>query len=333
MEKLPSFHNKPIKLLVFSFIVFFSLFFLIFFSIWVIEATTPQSLRLNTTSLHSQAKKRISETVLEDSALVGGDEDVSSAGGAQKKGSEAGIKDSFLLAGNMSLVTSLSVSDSHMSKSKVDNFTEFRGGGKRESANEEELQELDDATETGDASGEQNVDLASDHDSDRNTPSDGQHKLSRNRIVEKNKVSCDTTKGKWVIDENYPLYTNASCPFIDEGFNCQANGRADKDYMKWRWQPQDCDIPRFNATKMLELIRGKRVVFVGDSINRNQWESMLCLLMGAVKDPKKVYETRGRKITKERGNYCFVFEVKSHKISGACFLESLSIKFLSGLQM
>lgn len=66
---------------------------------------------------------------------------------------------------------------------------------------------------------------------------------------------------------------------------------------------------RFNATKMLELIRGKRLVFVGDSINRNQWESMLCLLMGAVKDPTKVYETRGRKITKERGNYCFKFEV------------------------
>ncbi|GFQ01562.1 protein trichome birefringence-like 6 [Phtheirospermum japonicum] len=71
---------------------------------------------------------------------------------------------------------------------------------------------------------------------------------------------------------------------MDEGFNCQSNGRLDKDYMKWRWQPQDCDIPR------------------------NQWESMLCLLMGGVKDPKKVYEVRGRKITKERGNYCFKFE-------------------------
>ncbi|GER44358.1 hypothetical protein STAS_21253 [Striga asiatica] len=64
----------------------------------------------------------------------------------------------------------------------------------------------------------------------------------------------------------------------------------------------------FNAARMLELIRGKRLVFVGDSINRNQWESMLCLLVGAVKDPKKVYEARGRKITKERGNYCFKFE-------------------------
>ncbi|KAL5060696.1 hypothetical protein RYX36_032300 [Vicia faba] len=64
---------------------------------------------------------------------------------------------------------------------------------------------------------------------------------------------------------------------------------------------------RFNATKMLELIRGKRLVFVGDSINRNQWESMLCMLLSAVKDPKRVFEARGRKIVKEKGNYSFRF--------------------------
>lgn len=61
---------------------------------------------------------------------------------------------------------------------------------------------------------------------------------------------------------------------------------------------------------MLELIRGKRLVFAGDSINRNQWESLLCLLMGAVKDPTKVYETRGRRITKTRGVYSYRFVVR-----------------------
>lgn len=136
-----------------------------------------------------------------------------------------------------------------------------------------------------------------------------QHSSIRTSVEEKSsRVDCDVTKGRWVFDESYPLYTHVTCPFIDEGFNCDGNGRLDKDYMKWRWQPQDCDIPRFNATRMLELIRGKRLVFVGDSLNRNQWESMLCLLMGGVEDPKKVYEARGRKITKERGNYCFKFE-------------------------
>uniref|UniRef100_A0A7N1A6Z8 Trichome birefringence-like N-terminal domain-containing protein n=1 Tax=Kalanchoe fedtschenkoi TaxID=63787 RepID=A0A7N1A6Z8_KALFE len=127
-------------------------------------------------------------------------------------------------------------------------------------------------------------------------------------IYQKDQFSgCDITKGKWVFDESYPLYTNRSCPFIDEGFDCLGNGRPDMDYMKWRWQPQGCDIPRFDSSKMLEMLRGKRLVFVGDSINRNQFESMLCLLMGAVEDPTRVYETRKRKITKEKGNYSFRF--------------------------
>ncbi|BFG43436.1 hypothetical protein CerSpe_297100 [Prunus speciosa] len=59
------------------------------------------------------------------------------------------------------------------------------------------------------------------------------------------KGGCDfSTRGRWVYDKSYPLYTNRSCPFIFEGFDCQGNGRSDQDYMRWRWQPQDCDIPR-----------------------------------------------------------------------------------------
>lgn len=68
---------------------------------------------------------------------------------------------------------------------------------------------------------------------------------SKERIKQKNARECDVTKGKWVYDETYPLYTDSSCPYIDEGFDCAGNGRLDKNYMKWRWQPQDCDIPRY----------------------------------------------------------------------------------------
>ncbi|GJN31257.1 hypothetical protein PR202_gb19637 [Eleusine coracana subsp. coracana] len=87
---------------------------------------------------------------------------------------------------------------------------------------------------------------------------------------------CDVYDGSWVFDDSYPFYTSDSCPFIDEGFSCEANGRTDRSYMKWRWQPKHCNIPRFDARKMLEMLRGKRLVFVGDSLNsnRNQWESI-----------------------------------------------------------
>lgn len=65
-------------------------------------------------------------------------------------------------------------------------------------------------------------------------------------LVDKDKgFSCDVFDGRWVFDESYPLYASNSCPFVDEGFSCEANGRMDNDYMKWRWQPNGCSIPRY----------------------------------------------------------------------------------------
>ncbi|XP_043687548.1 protein ESKIMO 1-like [Telopea speciosissima] len=94
---------------------------------------------------------------------------------------------------------------------------------------------------------------------------------------------CDIFNGKWVYDSNtYPLYKATQCPFLSDQVSCRRNGRPDFDYEKWRWEPQDCEIPRFNGIEMLERLRGKRVIIAGDSINRNQWESLSCLLYSAI---------------------------------------------------
>lgn len=109
---------------------------------------------------------------------------------------------------------------------------------------------------------------------------------------------CDYFDGSWVIDDSYPLYNASECPFAEQGFNCLGNGRTDKDYLKWRWKPKSCDILRFNVHNVLEMLRDKRIVFVGDSMSRTQWESLICLLMTGVEDKKSVYEVNGNKITK-----------------------------------
>ncbi|KFK26160.1 hypothetical protein AALP_AA8G211000 [Arabis alpina] len=131
-----------------------------------------------------------------------------------------------------------------------------------------------------------------------------------NRVgfLEESGNSCDLFHGKWLWDESYPLYQSKDCSFLDEGFRCNEFGRLDFFYTKWRWQPTHCNLPRFNATLMLEKLRNKRLVFVGDSIGRNQWESLLCMLSSAVKNKSSVYEVNHKPITKHMGFFVFKFD-------------------------
>ncbi|KAI8007924.1 Protein trichome birefringence-like 18 [Camellia lanceoleosa] len=99
--------------------------------------------------------------------------------------------------------------------------------------------------------------------------------ISKSGLVDS---GCNLYHGKWVHDSIGPLYRNDSCPVLSQMQNCQGNGRPDKDYENWRWQPNECDLPRFDAKKFLELMRGKTLAFIGDSVARNQMESLLCIL-------------------------------------------------------
>ncbi|KAL6636669.1 hypothetical protein ACP70R_024241 [Stipagrostis hirtigluma subsp. patula] len=90
---------------------------------------------------------------------------------------------------------------------------------------------------------------------------------------------CDMSSGRWVYDDAaYPLYKESACKFMSDQSSCQKFGRTDLRYQHWRWQPHGCDLPRFDAAKLLARLRHKRLAFVGDSLNRNQWVSMVCLI-------------------------------------------------------
>ncbi|WCJ42189.1 TRICHOME BIREFRINGENCE-LIKE 5 [Euphorbia peplus] len=132
-------------------------------------------------------------------------------------------------------------------------------------------------------------------------------KIEGDGVIE-NGRKCDLYRGTWVRDEGYyPSYEPGSCSYVDEAFDCQVNGRKDDDYLKWRWKPDGCDLPRFNATDFLERLRGKRMMLVGDSMNRNQFESILCMLREGLSNKSKMYEIYGHTITKGRGYFVFQF--------------------------
>lgn len=108
------------------------------------------------------------------------------------------------------------------------------------------------------------------------------HPQHRSPMLHSNQTSCDVFAGSWVYDESYPLYSYSACSIIDPRFNCQMYGRRDTDYLKYRWKPANCELPRFSGLDFLMKMRGKSVMFVGDSLGRNQWESLICMISTSV---------------------------------------------------
>ncbi|KAI3910828.1 hypothetical protein MKW92_006180 [Papaver armeniacum] len=98
--------------------------------------------------------------------------------------------------------------------------------------------------------------------------------------------TCDYSQGSWVVDASYPLYDSSKCPFISEGFDCVDNGRPNKDYLNYKWSPTGCPAPKFDGQDLVKRVKGKKVMFVGDSVSQNQWQSFSCLIHAAIPNAK-----------------------------------------------
>ncbi|KAK9674210.1 hypothetical protein RND81_12G218500 [Saponaria officinalis] len=95
--------------------------------------------------------------------------------------------------------------------------------------------------------------------------------------------NCDIFNGSWEYNDNYtPYYNTSSCPFISVEFDCQKNGRPDQLYLKYRWKPTNCVLPSFDGEDMLGRYQGKKIMFVGDSLSLQQWQSLTCMLHASV---------------------------------------------------
>ncbi|KAE8769691.1 protein trichome birefringence-like 19 [Hordeum vulgare] len=135
--------------------------------------------------------------------------------------------------------------------------------------------------------------------------------------------ACDLTRGQWVPDDEPPYYTNLTCPFIDDLQNCMKFGKPGLDLMHWRWKPDDCDLPRFDAGRFLEAMRGRSMAFVGDSLARNHLKSLLCILSQVAEPVERVTTTEtdvtGRAVRRD-------FHYGSHGFNVSLFWSPFLVK-------
>ncbi|GAA0163400.1 hypothetical protein LIER_19278 [Lithospermum erythrorhizon] len=119
--------------------------------------------------------------------------------------------------------------------------------------------------------------------------SEGSPRNSTSPRIQDAKERCNIFKGDWILDPlGQSYYTNETECVIDDRQNCMKFGRKDDEFLKWRWKPDECELPKFDAMQFLEVVRGKTLAFLGDSVGRNQMQSLVCMLASASYHPKDV---------------------------------------------
>ncbi|KAK7265453.1 hypothetical protein RJT34_33073 [Clitoria ternatea] len=92
---------------------------------------------------------------------------------------------------------------------------------------------------------------------------------------------CNYARGKWVPDSNRPLYSGSGCKqWLSGMWACRLMQRTDFEYEKLRWQPKDCQMEEFEGSKFLRRMQNKTLAFVGDSLGRQQFQSLMCMITG-----------------------------------------------------
>jgi hypothetical protein len=106
----------------------------------------------------------------------------------------------------------------------------------------------------------------------------------------RNTSSCDYSNGRWIYDPDSAasMRYDSTCKEIYKGWNCIAGNKSNAlDILKWRWKPNDCDLPQFDPLLFLQHYRDTNIGFVGDSLNRNMFVSLFCTLKRVSGEVKK----------------------------------------------
>lgn len=92
------------------------------------------------------------------------------------------------------------------------------------------------------------------------------------------------------------------------------------------------NIYRFNPEFALKKLRGKRLLFVGDSLQRGQWQSFVCMVESIIPEDKKSMR-RGRSLSVFKAkvstiDFCKENKKGNHSFPPIAFLSCTSFHFL-----
>ncbi|KAK9073684.1 hypothetical protein SSX86_006278 [Deinandra increscens subsp. villosa] len=88
--------------------------------------------------------------------------------------------------------------------------------------------------------------------------------------------ACNFGKGKWVRDADRPLYSGFGCKqWLSPMWACRLTQRTDFAYEKLRWQPKECQMDSFSGPEFLKRMQDKTLAFIGDSLGRQQFQSLM----------------------------------------------------------
>lgn len=99
--------------------------------------------------------------------------------------------------------------------------------------------------------------------------------------------ACDYAKGKWVADSRRPLYSGFGCKqWLSSMWSCRMTQRPNFSFEGYRWQPKNCDMQEFDQSKFLRKMKDKTIAFIGDSLGRQQFQSLMCMATGGEESPE-----------------------------------------------
>ncbi|KAJ6737297.1 N-ACETYLNEURAMINATE 9-O-ACETYLTRANSFERASE [Salix viminalis] len=113
---------------------------------------------------------------------------------------------------------------------------------------------------------------------------------------------CNYSKGRWVADSRRPLYSGFQCKqWLSEMWACRLMQRTDFSFEGYRWQPENCKMLEFEKSAFLRRMQDRTIAFIGDSLGRQQFQSLMCMASGG--ELREDIENVGKKygLVKARG--------------------------------